>query len=562
MPKKIALDYDDSELRIVVANCNSSRVQVTDARVIPIAENESVSEKLRAYITGAGLQKTETLVAIGRGKAELRELQLPPVPVEELPDMVRFQALRSFAAASDRSIVDFLVTGRTAEHNTLIAATVSPVDLDRVRELCSTSELILKRVALRPLTAASLYLKQSKPPQICVLIDLLADDAEIVIARDGNVIFVRTVRLPPGDAHRSGAIAGELRRTMVACGETETPGRIIVWGTESVHAGDLAAIKKASGCEDVQAVNPFDLVDMQMDRSALPDHIGRLAPLVGLLSSDENAPETLIDFLNPRERVEAETNRLRQVLMIAGPIAAVLLVGFLFYRQFASWDRKIAAVNDEIQLLVPSGEAADESLARTELIDKFMDSDVNWLDEIRRFAIKAPPSDKLIVETLYASANVNTRDSNGGGTLRVTGLVTDTDVIDTMEAALRDETHGVVGKGSQAQKSEDAYRWDFTETIVINGSDLRSIRYRRMAEHQSAEPAGTDAEPSDLEKASAMEQIEAVEEQAEQTESASDGPAQETSKPESESELPATETPADETSDTTEQPAASTEDAA
>lgn len=482
MPKKIALDYDPSELRIVVANCNAARVSVTDVAVIPIGDDENVSEKLRGFINANGLQKTEVLVAIGRGKAELRELQLPPVPEEELPDMVRFQAIRSFASASDRAIVDYLVTDRNAEGHALIAAAVSPQDLKQIHELCSTSELTPKRVALRPLTAASLYLRQASPPPICVMIDLLADDAEIVVARAGKVIFVRTVRLPAGEEHRSAAIASELRRTMVACGETNLPNRIVVWGTDEVHSSDIAAIKAEIACEDVVAVDPFSMVNLQLGEQTLPEHTGRLAPLVGLLATDETAPETLIDFLNPRERTEAEPDRLRRALLIAAPLVAVFLLGFFIYRQFGQWDRKIAQVTSEINLMMPSASKADTSIAKTEKIDQFLDGDVNWLDEMRRFANEAPPSDKLMVDTIYASSDIR----KGGGDLRLTGTVAQPNVIDDLEAALRDETHGVVGKGSQQQNRERGYRWDFNETITLSGPTMRSLRYERMALKQAA----------------------------------------------------------------------------
>jgi hypothetical protein len=482
MPKKIALDYDESELRIVVAQCSGARVSVTDAQVLPIGENDSASEVLRRYVTENQLQKLETFITIGRGKAELRELQLPPVPEEELPDMVRFQAVRSFASASDRAIVDFLVTERSDEAITLIAAAVSPNDLKSVEEVCTASELVTKRVALRPLASTSLYLQQGEPKAVSVLIDLLADDAEIVVARDGKVIFVRTVRLPSSGPNRSKAIAGELRRTMAACGEVQAPDQIVVWGSQAVHSADLEAIRDTVGCDDVRAVDPFDLVNLQVDRQSLPEHVGRLAPLVGLLSIDESAPEMLIDFLNPRERPVEEPDRVRRILMVALPVAAVFLVGFFIYRQFAALDRQIASANDEVNKMLPLAEAADESIARTEKIDQFLDSDVNWLDELRRFADKAPPSDKLIVKSIFGTASVTT----GGGRLRISGAVTEPGVIDEMEESLRDGTHSVIGSGSEEQKTEDAYRWNFTETIVINGGDLRALRYERMADAEQA----------------------------------------------------------------------------
>jgi len=484
MPRKIALDYDDAELRIVVAHCAAGRVEVTDAKVISLAENNSVSEHLRHFITSASLQRTDTLVAIGRGKAELRELQLPPVSAEDLPDLVRFQAIRSFATSSDRAIVDFLVTDRNAESNTVIAAAVAPQELDRIRELCGTSELVPRRVALRPLTAASMYLRHSDPTPVCVLIDLLADDAEIAMTREGKVIFVRTVRLPSGQKNRSKAIAGEIRRTMMAGGQSDPPDRIVVWGKESVHADDVAVIRETIGCGDVRAVNPFDLVDVKLDSGELPDHVGRLAPLVGLLASDETAPEMLIDFMNPRRAVVEEPNRLRRGLLIAAPLVAVFLVGFFIYRQLAEWDRKIENIDQEISLVSESAEAADASIARTERIDQFLDSDVSWLEELRRIAVNAPPSDRLMVDSISATADIR----NGGGTLKITGSVTEPDVIDELEQALRDEFHRVIGSGSEQRKRGEGYAWDFDETIFISGNDVRNSRYEKLSELMSASP--------------------------------------------------------------------------
>ena len=154
MVNKLAIDWDESELRLVSAQCSGSQIRVTDAAVIPV-KNENIRETLREAIQQRGLEKVETLVAIGRGKAELRELHLPPVPDEELPDMVRFQAIRNFASAGDSATVDFLVTKRSSEGVEIIAAAVGPGGLTEIHETCAAAELEMKRNALRPLAAAA-----------------------------------------------------------------------------------------------------------------------------------------------------------------------------------------------------------------------------------------------------------------------------------------------------------------------------------------------------------------------------------------------------------------------
>ncbi len=499
MPRKIAVDWDEKELRLVAAQCGGGSVKVTDVAVIPI-ENSSVADTLRAAISRRGLESTETLIAIGRGQAELRELQLPPVPDEELPDMVRFQATRSFATAGDRATVDYLVTSRSDRGIEMIAAAVGPENLTKIRETCESADLTIKRIALRPLAAAALYLTTKSQGEAgdTVLIDLLADDAEIVIARDGHVIFVRTVRMPSVTSARPKVLAGELRRSLVACGSSGSLNRVVLWGLEAVHRDDLKMLAEASG-RTVEVLDPFDLVDVDPKvRGDLPEHVGRLAPLVGLLASDEAHADRLIDFLNPRERIEETPNRLKNVLMIGVPIAAVLLIAFFAYHHLQQLDTKIALLKKTNAEMKPDVDEALKRIDRTEKVDQFLDADVNWLDELRRLATTMPPADQMILKTVSASGD----SRNGGGTLVVSGAVTNPDVIEEFEEALRDDSHRVVGDGSTQQASADAYKWTLSESITVTPASVRNARYEglspevQLADKGTVAAADQEAEPA------------------------------------------------------------------
>lgn len=477
MVKKLAIDWDESELRLVAAQCSGQSVKVTDASVIPV-EDGNVTETLKAAIRRRGLENTETLVAIGRGKAELRELQLPPVPDEELPDMVRFQAIRSFATAGDNAVVDYLTTNRSDSGVEMIAAAVGPQSLTEIQKTCESVDLNTKRISLRPLAAAALYLvnRDTKGSNDTVLIDLLADDAEIVVAREGRVIFVRTVRMPSVDAARGRALAGELKRSLVACGSSGSLDRVILWGRENIHTDDVEMLAEASQSK-VEVLDPFTLVDVDKKAAAdMPDHVGRLAPLVGLLVADETAADRLVDFLNPRERVEEKVTPYKNMIIAGIPLAIAALLAFFIYRQIKGLDDQIAELKAENASMKPAIDQADESIARTETVDKFLDANVNWLSEIRRLAKVIPPSDELIVRSVSATSDVR----SGGGTLTIDGSVTHTGVIDRLEDALRDEFHRVRGDGASVQKTEDAYRWGFTEVIRVAPELIRNERYAAM----------------------------------------------------------------------------------
>lgn len=509
MAKRLAIDWDDTELRLVAAQSSGGGITVTDAAVIPIPEGRVV-ETLREAVSARGLEKTETFVAIGRGKAELRELKLPAVPDDELPDMVRFQAIRSFASAGESAAVDFLVTRRGEEGIEMIAAAIPQAKLDDVTKSCEDSGLALRRLALRPLTAAALYLAKHPGEQgETVLIDLLASDAEIVIARDGKVVFVRTVRLPNASAARPAALAGELRRSLLACGSGDVDRRVLLWGRPAVHTADVEMLREATG-GNVQTLNPFDLVDLADGvEAALPQHVGRLAPLVGLLACDQSHADRLIDFLNPRKRIEKQTDYRKAVALVGAPIAVVALVGWLIYSQMSERTREIARLTAENAALKPTVESAITSIDRVEKVDQFLDGDVNWLSELRRIADAIPPAEELILTSINASSGsrglTGPAGSAGTPTIKIEGHVTAAAVIDRLEESLRDEHRRVVGDGAKSRDSRDAYGWSFGETVFIDPQFIRQTRYEGLAPGDDDPPAeiaaatpeqGTDHHPT------------------------------------------------------------------
>ncbi len=476
MVKRLAIDWDERELRLVAAQCSGSNVKVTDAQVLPIEDN--VLETLKAALDGKGLENSETLVAIGRGKAELRELQLPPVPEEELPDMVRFQAGKSFATAGDNAIVDYLVTSQSESGVEIIAAALGEQELHQLRDLCESNSLVSKRISIRPLAAAALYLvnQERSSGNDTVLIDLLSDEAEFVVAREGRVIFVRTVRMPADEAARGRALAGELKRSLVACGSSGTLERVVLWGSAAVHSEDVKMLVEATDSK-VEVLDPFSLVDVGRNaKSNMPDHVGRLAPLVGLLVADEGGADRLLDFLNPRKRIEQVENPYRRYIIAAIPLAVAALFGFLIFRQLGSMDDQIESLKAANQQKEKKVKNADQSLARTEMVDQYLDGDVNWLNEIRRLARRAPESEKLILRSI----SMKNDPRSGGGIMTVEGAVTKPSVIEEFEAAVRDPNRNVQGDGASEVRSPDKYRWSFTETIEISPEYVREQRYIGM----------------------------------------------------------------------------------
>lgn len=509
---KLALDWDDEQVRMVAADRSARGIRIRAAAVVPIGE-EGLQGTLTALTRKYSLEKSDVLVAIGRDRAELRQMQFPPVPIEELPIMVRFQAVRQFASAGDNAEIDFITTHIDEKGIHAIVAATGPTHLTPIRKTVESAGWNLQRVGLRPIAAAALYrLKAAdvlgtvaeagdESAPVVALIDLVANEAEIVLLRSGEITFVRSVRLPDGDAattkSRAISLAGEIRRSLIACGAGGANCNVVMWGSVQRHGEELKLLAERISSQqelpcETRLLDPLELVGTDAKvREATGEMVGRLAPLVGLLVADASNEEELIDFLNPRKTVEATTDKRKLAIMIGVPAVIVLAIGWLLWSNISRLNTQIERQTAANKSLREKTKASDDMIERTEQIDQFLDSDVNWLDEFERLAASMPPSDELIVKEVLAASNPR----GGGGRIVVTGLVTSPDVIKQFETVMRDESHQVSGDKVTQLPSDDAYRWKMSETIRLAPEAVRSKRYERMLAYTLA----SDAPEADVE---------------------------------------------------------------
>jgi hypothetical protein len=514
MANLIALDWDTHELRAIIARSSGSSITVTDAALVKIADDSpaTLTAAIKKLLEDRGIanSKTKALVTIGRGKSELRQLNLPPVPENELPDMVRLQAMQTFAAVGDNTVVDFLQLPSGDETTSVLAAAVAPATMSSVESIIKATGIELARVALRPVAAAALYqigttsnLDDSSIVGDVVLVDLLADDAEIVVMRGRRVMFVRSVRMPQESVDRPNQIAGELRRSLMACGinASSASQKVVIWGTAATHEAERIKLAESLGCR-VSTLDPMSLVETDSRRARDPEvqtHTGRFAPLIGLLIADAKSNSVygspyLVDFLNPRKSVEVKKDNRKAIAIGAAIAATLLFVAFSAWSSLRAKDQVIKEKELELSSLKPKVNDAQASIDRTEIVDKFLDGNVIWIDELSRIAKRIPPSTDAILKSVSATSPPR----EGGGKIALQGAATSPVVVDQLAVALRDDRHSVAGTGASDLGDREAnqdYRWGFRETVTIDATSIREDRYAALSALRDQEVAAPDSPP-------------------------------------------------------------------
>ncbi|HYW81112.1 MAG TPA: hypothetical protein VE890_16135, partial [Thermoguttaceae bacterium] len=159
MPQFLALEWNSDEARLVVASSRGGQVHVDHAFSVafdPRPSGEEAAEvdiggRIAAALAARGLGRIDTLVAVGRTSIELRQLSLPPAPDDELPDMVRFQAMREFNELNDSWLLDFVPTDDPEDGpRSVLAAAVGPGLVAQIQKTCTAADLKAERMILRP----------------------------------------------------------------------------------------------------------------------------------------------------------------------------------------------------------------------------------------------------------------------------------------------------------------------------------------------------------------------------------------------------------------------------
>ena len=116
------------------------------------AAEVNVGERIAAAMAARRIGHCDTIVAVGRSGVELRLLSLPPAPDEELPELVRFQAVRQFSALGDDWPLDFFPIDQQRPDlpRSVLAAAISPELVAQIQQNCAAAELKLRRLVLRP----------------------------------------------------------------------------------------------------------------------------------------------------------------------------------------------------------------------------------------------------------------------------------------------------------------------------------------------------------------------------------------------------------------------------
>jgi hypothetical protein len=428
MAEYLALDWDDQRLAGVAAQVASRRVEVRAVLDFAWGEGETPSEqpeaagkRLRAELDKISVGNVPVIVSLPREEAIVRLLELPECSDDELPELVRFQAVTRSAVPLDKLLLDYLPLPalKDATGRRVWMATIGKPLADRVQTILSAAGLEATAIRLSSLGTAELVAHQSGADgsgadSACLIVSCVDLRVEITAIWQNRIVLMHAATLSSHDPPEGqlAQILAETARSTVALSQA-APGLQIgsgwLIGSRTERSPLADALAERFGFKFHVITDPGSTPgvgatgDSSLARSPLA-----WAPL-GVLLGQAGERVDSVDFLHPR-RQHPKPDR-RKLYLAIGAAAAVLLLAVVWgaiQRRVWQLDDKIAdmtASNKKIKELLDKNAPLRDTAAS---VEDWTRRDIDWLEQFRVIEQAKKGADKLYLTTF--DANVAARD--------------------------------------------------------------------------------------------------------------------------------------------------------
>jgi Tfp pilus assembly PilM family ATPase len=465
MPRILAIDWDRHEVRGLLIASGPTGTSVAGAWAAPLTtadpaglSGKQIGARLAATMSGQISGKVTTLVGVGRDNVQMQLLSLPPAPADELPELVRFQADRDFTALGNEASLDYIpISGDAETPNQVLAVALNSSGVSEAREVCESLGVEANRIPLRACASAALVHRAGliDPSHIALIVNALTDEADLTVQAGDTVVLMRTVRLPDlsqGES-RQRALVGEIRRTIAAVRQQLADRKVeqvIVCGTQSSFdpKGQLSRELDVPMTE----FDPVAQAPSGIDSHGVPaDSLSRFAAVLGMALTEADRRPPIVDFANVRRKVERRQFGRVHALAAAALVIALLSLPIQAWQKLADEANKLADTEAEIKSLQTQADKYEQITERAESVERWLATDINWLDELEEFARRVRP--QPLSDTNFAVNNdvVITQvtlsrpaaSGQAGGQVDLEAKAKSVAAMRELELRLRDSRHGV-----------------------------------------------------------------------------------------------------------------------
>ncbi len=480
MAQVIVVYWNTRTLEAVVVGRRVAYTEVDAVLDLPLDHADDpavIGQQLKEALAPYRPKRAKIVLAVSREVLNWQHLDLPPCPLEDLPDLVAMQVGSETPRTSDPLGLDFLpLVGDASTPHQLLTVSLEPEKLAHLQEVCHAADLTPKRIV--PLSmgwpAAAKRTTRGGEQPICIFVAPFSQEATIWATVEGRLVLFRQVYFPSADnlPALSTAVAAELRRTFFALSQQhseQSAASAWIVGKRPDNIYKLVETLSETSIKQLPMdVQPMDFASdgalfsakMSTDSSA-----SAALPLAGLALEEAAGNTPLVDLLHPRQRPAPRTGRRTYALVAATLLALLAYVGWLGYTELNAPVKLADLARAKLALLADSEDElkADEQFAK--VLAQWSDDSVNILTELQTLSEKIRPL-ALDAEDFDVEKDVVLKSLEiGGSRLDIEAALRTYPAVAILENRLRESVGRVQRDPAEENESPPNYDWFIRATI-------------------------------------------------------------------------------------------------
>ena len=457
---------------------------------------------LASAMSAAGVSARHAFVVLGQKDVVTRWLEVPAVPDEELPELVRWQAGTKSTVAVDQLIVDYLPlpVAEDAETRSVLLATVANDTVSEIRRELSVAGLDLRGVGIGSLALTDLALKLVTGHATNDGLVIAADknQVEVTVHQQGHTVLTHSAVLS-GESDPARVAGQAISRALFAAGNAVSDLNL----TSAILLGSLAPdleevvrdrlVRSGDGPRvDVVSLADSRLVHFKsMTDAELIGSAAMAAAVGGLLTANGQVVER-VDFLDPHKPPPPK-RRVSNQLVTRVVVGSLLLVGLVYAIQtFGAREIETEISGLETQVAVErmrffgaNSAGSQAPLPSTTSVDRWQSQRVQWLDQLHELLPLLGESDDVILTEVNMSQDVR----KGLGRITLTGLANDRAPVTRMTSQIRSHKNYNV-RASKLDPNKDrqaVYKLRFSKVNVLLEDQAPSPKASKEASADDSE---------------------------------------------------------------------------
>jgi len=454
MSRFLAVDWDGVEVRFAFGYQSQEKLSVLKIGSEPIPQGDTEMATGIPMNLGVALQRliqsqkvpssSKTFFAVSGSFAEVMYFTLPPAKDEEIPELLKNQAIRDMPSFSESHSIDFLPLGDVVTNpRKVIAIAQGRSELKVVHNIgkaarCKPQKIEYRATATAAFVLGSGLLEENAVPTLVA--NLLADELDLVVLKDRKIVYLRSIKLPdlkdPKQIEEK--VFQEITRTC-AVGLPEESEESIQSVLFLAGEGELASLlEQLRGSSlEVRAVDPLQTARVQVSQK--PRFPGRYAALLGMMLVEASGQKPAMDLLHPKAKPQPPN--YAGIALLSLFLFGLILGGLYYWNSTqlkAIEGRRDEAKKKHEELLATHYQWA-APYQRLDYARLFDTSDVIWLDTLRDIAPHFPQQQDMTVTRMEYISGPIPGIANGtyySGRINVNAMVRDVSVVLTLKQNL------------------------------------------------------------------------------------------------------------------------------